>query len=333
MRNAREHRAACGDVSACVQKANAESIARAAAILRRGGLVAFPTETVYGLGADAANDEAVAAVFAAKRRPQFNPLIVHVRNLEHAREFADFNVQAQSLAVAFWPGPLTMVLPRRPRAGVSLLASAGLDSIALRVPAHPTARLLLRESGLAIAAPSANHSGSVSPTTAAHVAESLGGSVELVLDDGAADLGIESTIIGFAEFGPLLLRPGALPRAKIEALVGRLLAPTGESIVSPGQLTSHYAPRADLRLDARTARSGEALLAFGPEPPIGAQPIRNLSPTGDVQEAAANLFAMLRELDASGCRCIAVMPIPEHDLGEAINDRLRRAAAGRTTER
>jgi len=316
-------------VSASVQKANAESIARAAAILRRGGLVAFPTETVYGLGANAVNDEAVAAIFAAKRRPRFNPLIVHVRNLEHAREFADFNSQAQSLAEAFWPGPLTMVLPRRPRARISLLASAGLDSIALRVPSHPTAHLLLRESGLAIAAPSANPSGSVSPTTAAHVAESLGGSVDLVLDDGAAGLGIESAIVGFAEFGPLLLRPGALPRAKIEALVGRLQASTGETIVSPGQMTSHYAPRAELRLDAQTVHCGEALLAFGPEVPMSVQLIRNLSPSADVREAAANLFAMLRELDASGCRCIAVMPIPEHDLGEAINDRLRRAAAGR----
>ena len=329
MRNAREEHAACADVSTSVQKANAESIARAAAILRRGGLVAFPTETVYGLGANAANDEAVAAIFAAKRRPRFNPLIVHVRNLEHAREFADFNAQAQSLAEAFWPGPLTMVLPRRPRARISLLASAGLDSIALRVPSHPTAHLLLHESGLAIAAPSANPSGSVSPTTAAHVAESLGGSVDLVLDDGAAGLGIESAIVGFAEFGPLLLRPGALPRAKIEALVGRLHASTGETIVSPGQMTSHYAPRAELRLDAQTVHCGEALLAFGPEVPMSVQLIRNLSPSADVREAAANLFAMLRELDASGCRCIAVMPIPEHDLGEAINDRLRRAAAGR----
>ena len=320
---------ACADVSTRVQKANAESIARAAAILRRGGLVAFPTETVYGLGADAANDEAIAAIFAAKRRPRFNPLIVHVRNLEHAHEFADFNAHAQSLAEAFWPGPLSMVLPRRPRASVSLLASAGLDSIALRVPAHPTARLLLHESGLAIAAPSANRSGNVSPTTAAHVIESLGWSVDLVLDDGAATLGIESTIIGFAEAGPLLLRPGALPREKIEELVGALQAPTGETIVSPGRLTSHYAPRAELRLDARTMRSGEALLAFGPEVPTGAQPIRNLSRSGDVREAAANLFAMLRELDALGCRCIAVMPIPEHELGEAINDRLRRAAGGR----
>lgn len=316
-------------MSAPVHKANAESIVLAAAILRRGGLVAFPTETVYGLGADAANDEAIAAIFTAKRRPRFNPLIIHVRNLEHAREFADFNAQAQSLAEAYWPGPLTMVLPRRARARISLLASAGLDSIALRVPAHATARLLLRESGLAIAAPSANPSGSVSPTTATHVAESLGGSVDLVLDDGPAALGIESAVVGFAESGPLLLRPGALPRAKIEALIGKLQAPTGETMVSPGQLTSHYAPRAQLRLDARTMGSGEALLAFGPKVPMGAQPVRNLSPSGDVQEAAANLFAMLRELDASGCRCIAVMPIPEHDLGEAINDRLRRAAAGR----
>ena len=189
-----------------VLAADTDSIAEAARILAAGGLVAVPTETVYGLGADAANDEAVAAIFAAKRRPRFNPLIVHVRNLEHAREFADFNAQAQSLAEAFWPGPLTMVLPRHPSACSSLLASAGLDSIALRVPAHPTARLLLRESGLAIAAPSANPSGSVSPTTAAHVAESLGGSVDLVLDDGAAALGIESAVVGFAESGPLLLR-------------------------------------------------------------------------------------------------------------------------------
>lgn len=312
-----------------VQAVNAESIRRAVAILRGAGLVAFPTETVYGLGADAANDEAVTAIFAAKKRPRFNPLIVHVRSLEHAHEFAVFNAQAQSLAEAFWPGPLTLVLPRSPGAGISLLASAGLDSLALRVPAHPAASLLLRESGLAIAAPSANCSGSVSPTTAAHVTESLGESVELVLDDGAATLGIESTIVGFSQAGPLLLRPGALPRVKIEALVGRLQAPTGEAIVSSGQLPSHYAPRAELRLDAGTVRPGEALLAFGQKIPVGTQLTHNLSPSGDVQEAAANLFAMLRDLDASGCRCIAVMPVPDHGLGEAINDRLRRAAARR----
>jgi len=318
-----------GAVASRTEIATAASIARAAAILQRGGLVAFPTETVYGLGADAASDKAVAAIFAAKQRPQFNPLIVHVRDLEHAQTLAIVTDHARLLAKAFWPGPLTLVLPRREGACVSFLASAGLDTIAVRVPAHSTARQLLQKSGLAIAAPSANRSGKVSPTIASHVAESLGAAVELILDAGAAPLGLESTIVGFGARGPTLLRTGALPRDNIEAVIGPLFQPTTGGIVSPGMLRTHYAPHAKLRLEAREVRSDEALLAFGSDVPAGALALRNLSPSGDLIEAAANLFAMLRELDATGSACIAVMPVPGHALGEAINDRLRRAAAPR----
>jgi L-threonylcarbamoyladenylate synthase len=310
-----------------IELANTESIDRAAAILRRGGLVAFATETVYGLGADAANDRAVAAIFAAKQRPSFNPLIVHARDLEHAGTLATFSAQAQALAEKFWPGPLTLVLPRRSDANLSLLVSAGLDTVAVRVPANSTARSLLCESGLAIAAPSANCSGSISPTTAIHVAKSLESAVELVLDDGATPLGIESTIIGFDGARPLLLRPGALPRERIEQLVGKLGRPPGGAISSPGQFRRHYAPRTLLRIDATTLEPGEALLAFGHSALTGACAMRNLSPAGELEEAAANLFSMLRELDELSPRSIAVMSVPNHGLGEAINDRLRRAAA------
>jgi len=314
---------------ATIAPASEESIARAAAILRQGGLVALPTETVYGLGADAGNDRAVAAIFAAKTRPRFNPLIVHVHDVNRARTLATFTAQSQALAEAFWPGPLTLVLPRRMGAHVSLLASAGLDTIALRIPAHPVARRLLEESALAIAAPSANRSGTTSPTTAAHVAESLGAAVDLILDGGAAPLGIESTIVGFDERGAVHLRRGALPRERIEAVVGRLHEPANDAVTSPGRLKSHYAPTTPLRLDACDAGSDEALLAFGLAVPGEARLTRNLSVSGDLGEAAANFFAMLRELDAADCARIAVMPIPERDLGEALNDRLRRAAAPR----
>jgi L-threonylcarbamoyladenylate synthase len=312
-----------------VQHASAEAIARGAAILRRGGLVAFPTETVYGLGANAADDRAVAAIFAAKKRPRFNPLIVHVRDLAHAREFAVFSPAAEALATAFWPGALTLVLPCKPGATVSLLASAGLHTIALRVPSHPVARALLASAGIPIAAPSANPSGRISPTSAAHVAEGLGGEVEMILDGGPAQLGLESTVISLEAERVLLLRPGAIARGDIEAIAGPLAAAPANVIVSPGQLNSHYAPRAGLRMNANMLEPGEALLAFGPRIPSGGQWVRNLSATGDLQEAAANLFAMLRELDALSPDCIAAMPIPLHGLGEAINDRLRRAAAPR----
>ncbi|MGH6875801.1 MAG: L-threonylcarbamoyladenylate synthase [Rhizomicrobium sp.] len=310
-----------------VESAGVASIARAAAILRGGGLVAFPTETVYGLGADAANDRAVARIFEAKGRPRFNPLIVHVRDLDHAGMLTSFTAPARLLADTFWPGPLSLVLPRRNDCPVSLLASAGLDTVALRAPAHPAAQLLLRESRLAIAAPSANPSGAISPTCAAHVAASLGDAAEIILDAGAAALGIESTIIGFDERGPLLLRPGALPREDIERVIGHLQEPAGGVITSPGRLRSHYAPKTPLRLDARQVRGDEALLGFGPQVPPHARTMRNLSAAGDLREAAANLFSMLRELDATDCARIAVMRVPGHGLGEAINDRLRRAAA------
>jgi L-threonylcarbamoyladenylate synthase len=309
------------------EPANPESIARAAAILRRGGLVAFATETVYGLGADAANDNAVAGIFAAKQRPRFNPLIVHVRDVAHAQTLAEFSHGAQALAHAFWPGPLTLVLPRLPNALVSLLVTAGLETIALRAPSHETARALLTQSGVAIAAPSANRSGTISSTSAAHVALSLERDVDLILDSGPAKHGIESTIIGLHGGAPVLLRPGALTRQDIEAVIGPVGAHASSVIFSPGQLRSHYAPQTPLRLNARDGDAHEALLAFGPPRIHNARTMRNLSESGSLREAAANLFSMLRELDSAGCARIAVMTIPDHGLGEAINDRLRRAAA------
>jgi L-threonylcarbamoyladenylate synthase len=303
--------------------ASPAGIAEAARLLRDGGLVAFPTETVYGLGADATNGQSVAAIFAAKGRPLFNPLIVHVADIEEARRHVELSPRAQALAEKFWPGPLTLVLPRRKNSPLSLLVSAGLDSVALRAPSHPAAIALLRETGRPVAGPSANMSGQVTATMAAHVADSLGGKVDLILDAGSATLGIESTVIGFDDDRPLLLRPGAVPREEIQDLVGPLGRP-GSLIQSPGQLASHYAPRAGLRLNAGEIESGEVLLGFGNV--TGAK--LNLSPKGDLREAAANLFAMLRELDKVATK-IAVSPIPDTGIGEAINDRLRRAAAPR----
>jgi L-threonylcarbamoyladenylate synthase len=303
--------------------ATPEAILQAAKILAAGGLVAFPTETVYGLGADAGNGEAVAGIFAAKGRPRFNPLIVHVADLAAAQQHGEFNDKARALARAFWPGALTLVLPRRNETKLSHLVSAGLDTVARRVPSHPVARELLRLSGRPIAAPSANVSGKVSATTAAHVADSLNGRVDFILDGGPAALGLESTVIGFDRGLPTLLRPGAISRDEIEAIVGPLAA-AGDTIRSPGQLESHYAPRAGLRLNADAAQPGEVLLGFGAV--VGAS--RNLSPRGDLKEAAANLFAMLRQLDSEAA-VIAVSPIPMSGLGEAINDRLQRAAAPR----
>ncbi|MBV8976560.1 MAG: threonylcarbamoyl-AMP synthase [Alphaproteobacteria bacterium] len=306
-------------------EASPAAIADAAHRLRAGGLVAFPTETVYGLGADATDGEAVAAIFAAKGRPRFNPLIVHVEDLEQAERLARLPDAARRLARAFWPGALTLVAPRKADCAVSLLASAGLDTLALRAPSHAVARALLKETGRPLAAPSANASGRVSPTTAAHVADELGDRIDLILDGGTAMLGIESTVIGFVDGRATLLRPGAVLRDDIEALVGPLAAPAA-AILAPGQLESHYAPRARLRLNAKDAGNGEVLLGFGPEAP---SKVTNLSAGGDLKEAAANLFAMLRALDASGAKAIAVMPVPDTGLGEAINDRLRRAAAPR----
>jgi len=308
-----------------IHTANPSAIERAAAILRDGGLVAFPTETVYGLGADATNGKAVAAIFAAKQRPQFNPLIVHVRDRAEAEALVGFTPRARALAEAFWPGALTLVLPRKSDCPLSLLVSAGLDTVALRVPSHPVASALIAAAGKPIAAPSANVSGHVSPTTAAHVAEELGDKVDFILDGGSTAIGVESTVIGFEGDTPVLLRPGGVARDAVERVAGPLATPSNANIQSPGQLESHYAPRAKLRLNARDAQPGEALLAFGPP---GSGAALNLSPAGDLNEAAANLFAMLRSLDKTS-NAIAVMPIPDEGLGEAINDRLMRAAAPR----
>jgi L-threonylcarbamoyladenylate synthase len=305
-----------------IAPADADGIAYAARILRGGGLVAFPTETVYGLGADATHGKAVAGIFAAKGRPRFNPLIVHVQDAREAERHAVFSDAARRLAARFWPGALTLVLPRATES-LSDLVSAGLPTVALRVPAHPIAQRLLQETGLPIAAPSANLSGKVSATLAVHVAEALQEKVDIILDGGPAMLGLESTVIGFEDDRPVLLRPGAIARQEIEAVTGPL-AKAGPAIQSPGQLDSHYAPSAALRLNASRAEQDEALLGFGP----GVDAALNLSSTGDLKEAAANLFAMLRKLDKQAKR-IAVMPIPEMGLGEAINDRLRRAAASR----
>ncbi len=314
---------------------DATAVADAARTLRAGGLVAFPTETVYGLGADAANGEAIARLYAAKGRPRFNPLIVHVPDIAAARRFGVFDPTAERLAAAFWPGPLTLVVPRAKDAAISELATAGLDTVALRAPAHPVAQQLLRAFGGTIVAPSANRSGHVSPTTAQHVAEDLSGAVDLILDGGATTIGMESTIVGCLGDHATLLRPGGVPRSEIEAVIGEALhePATSAAPTAPGQLASHYAPRAGLRLAACEVRDGEALLAFGPATLPGARnacAVCNLSASGDLVEAAANLFAHLRALDAAGATTIAVMPVPNEGLGEAINDRLRRAAAPRT---
>jgi L-threonylcarbamoyladenylate synthase len=314
-----------------VLKADAEAIKAAARSLGAGGLVAFPTETVYGLGADAGNGEAIARLYAAKGRPAFNPLIAHVADTAAARRLGVFDAAAEALAEAFWPGPLTLVVPKRPDCGVADLALAGLDTVGLRVPAHPVARALLTAFGGPVVAPSANRSGHVSPTCAAHVLTDLRGRIDLVIDGGVSDVGVESTIV--ACLGePTLLRPGGVAREAIERVLGRPLAVAApaetDAPLAPGMLSSHYAPKARLRLDAEAPRDGEALLAFGPTPAFNGQTL-NLSPRGDLIEAAANLFSHLRALDASGTKSIAVMTIPHEGLGEAINDRLQRAAAPR----
>ena len=312
---------------------SAAQIARAAALLREGRLVAFPTETVYGLGADARSEQSVAGIFAAKGRPRFNPLIVHVRSSAAARELGAFDERAQRLADAFWPGPLTLVVPRLATSGVSWLATAGLETIAIRCPKHPVAQALLSAFDGPIAAPSANRSGTVTATTARHVWESLGVAVDIILDGGPTTHGLESTIVGVTRSAAALLRPGAIARAEIEAIVGRL-APGDDredAPRSPGRLRSHYATVRPLRLNATRVDADEALLAFG-EPLAGAKRTLNLSASGDVIEAAANFFAMLRALDTSDVSAIAVMPVPESGLGEAINDRLKRAAAPRDEE-
>jgi L-threonylcarbamoyladenylate synthase len=306
-----------------------EAIARAAALLRAGRLVAFPTETVYGLGADATNERAVAEIFRAKGRPRFNPLIVHVPGLAEAEALADFDDRARRAATAFWPGPLTLVLPRRGESRLSLLASAGLDTVALRAPAHEIAQALLRATGRPIAAPSANRSGRVSPTEAIHVAEELGDRVALILDGGRTQVGIESTVLDLSGGSPALLRPGGVTVERLMEFLGPIAGPAGVLPKAPGMLASHYAPLLPLRLQAAAACPGEALLALGPDAAPGFAETLWLSRSGDLAEAAANLFAMLRRLDRPPFTGIAVMPIPEHGLGRAINDRLRRAAAPR----
>lgn len=311
--------------------ATKESIARAGEALARGEIVAFPTETVYGLGANALDASAVAKVFAAKARPRFNPLIVHVLGIEQAETYAEVDETARKLIDAFWPGPLTLVLPRKRNCTIADLVSAGLDTIALRAPSHPVARALLDAAMLPIAAPSANRSGRISPTTAEHVEAELGRLPAMILDGGACRLGLESTVLGIDGEQVTLLRLGALPREEIETVLGRDLArPVPGRVTSPGQLATHYAPLTPLRLNAQSAKSGEALLAFGPQAPDFAGPTINLSRSGDLVEAAANFFAALRTLDAAGVERIAVMPIPAHGLGEAINDRLKRAASAAT---
>ncbi|SDF99881.1 translation factor SUA5 [Limimonas halophila] len=313
--------------AAPLRAADDDAIARAGEILAGGGLVAFPTETVYGLGADATNPRAVAGIFEAKGRPRFNPLIVHVASLKDAAAIGTLNTVARALAERFWPGPLTLVLPRRADSPVAELVSAGLDTVAVRVPAHPLARRGIAAAQRPLAAPSANASGEVSPTTAQHVADSLDGRLDLILDGGACEVGVESTVVDTTRTPPVLLRPGGIPREALEAVVGAVAEPggSGGAPASPGQLTSHYAPDHRLRLNAATVAGDEGLLAFGDDVPPGAAVTRNLSPAGDLREAAANLFAMLRDLDRQPVRGLAAVAIPDHGLGRAINDRLHRA--------
>ena len=298
-------------------------IRKAADFLARGALVAFPTETVYGLGADATDSQAVARVFEAKGRPSFNPLIVHVADTDRARSYGVWSDKAEILTKRFWPGPLTLVLPLIEGSGLSSLVTAGSDSVALRAPQHPTAQALLRAFDGPIAAPSANPSGRISPTTAAHVVTGLGGKVAAIIDDGPCSVGLESTIVGLLD-EPRLLRAGGVPAEEIEAALGCPLAAAADGqIIAPGQLASHYAPAAHVRLNVAQPEAGELFLGFGPmEADI------NLSPSGDLREAAAHLFDALHQLDAKR-QPIAVAPIPQRGLGIAINDRLRRAAAPR----
>ena len=320
------------ETGARIVPATPEAIAKAARALCGGGLVAFPTETVYGLGGDATSDAAVARIFAAKGRPRFNPLIVHMPDLAEAEVIALFDERARDAARRFWPGPLSLVLSRRAGGGVSLLASAGLDTVAIRVPAHPVAQALLRATGRPLAAPSANRSGRVSPTEAAHVAAEFGDGVALVLDGGRCPVGVESTVLDLTGATPTLLRPGGVTVEALATALGPIAVAGADPAAprSPGQLASHYAPALPLRMNAVEAQPGEALLAFGATVSGGFAEVLNLSPHGDLVEAAANLFAMLRRLDRPGFAGIAVMPIPEHGLGQAINDRLRRAAAPRS---
>lgn len=307
---------------------SATTISEAARILKGGGLVAFPTETVYGLGADATNDRAVARLFAAKSRPEINPLISHVATEDEALVQGRFPPAAKALAKAFWPGPLTIVVERSANCAISELCSAGLDTVALRVPAHPVALALLKEAGRPLAAPSANRSGRISPTTADHVRRSLGNKIDMIVDGGPCAVGLESTVVQFDGDVVRLLRPGGLPRQEIERALGHPLeaANSGKLPAGPGMLDSHYAPQASLRLNAAEPKPGESYIGFG-KYAFGQY---SLSTAGNLIEAAANLFKILHEVDARHPGRIAIAPIPDHGLGEAINDRLRRAAAPRT---
>jgi len=306
-----------------------DGIIKAADELKKGHLVAFPTETVYGLGADATNDHAVASIYEAKGRPKFNPLIVHVSSLDAARQYAEFNRQAEQLADRFWPGALTLVLPRTLDCPLSLLVSAGLDSIAIRVPHHPVADRLLNASGVPIAAPSANRSGDISPTQAEHVLKSWPDASrpgpKLILDGGPCSVGLESTVIDMTTDQPTLLRPGGNTVEELENVAGKISHADGtpEQPRSPGMLARHYAPSLPIHLNAASAKPGGALLGFGNK---GWSPTLNLSPEGDLREAASNLFSMLRLLDTDQYTSIGVSPIPNEGLGLAINDRLKRAA-------
>lgn len=303
------------------------SLTHAATLLRGGGLVAIPTETVYGLAANAADADAVARLYEAKGRPRFNPLIAHVSGLEMAKRLGVLSELAQALAEEFWPGPLTLVLPKHRDAPLCDLANAGLDSVALRAPAHEAAQALLKELDLPLVAPSANPSGAISPTTAQHVLDGLSETIDLVLDGGPCPVGLESTVVAVDGDQATLLRPGGLARSAIEKITGPLaMAGDSDAPQSPGMLKSHYAPNAAVRLNATSRRDGEVLLGFGS---IAGD--INLSARGDLVEAATRLFAALRELDTKGAKTIAVAPIPAEGLGEAINDRLRRAAAPRDT--
>lgn len=334
-----------GGVMTRILSANSEAITEAAAVLKAGGLVGMPTETVYGLAANACDGRAVAKVFEAKGRPQFNPLIVHVNDIDQACEIADMSALELAVAQVFWPGPLTLILRRKEDSGLSDLVSAGLSTVAVRVPAHKTARKLIEACGFPIAAPSANKSGSLSTTTPAHVAQSLGEAVDLILADGASTVGLESTVLDCTGEQPYVLRPGGITAEELSRVIGLEvtydLGEHGKAVKSPGQLLKHYAPSIPVRLDAIDLEQGEALLSFGATKFMGLKgsgeravdelpqsAVRHLSRDGDLYEAAANLFAMMRELDKPEHRAIAVMNIPETGVGVAINDRLRRAARG-----
>ncbi len=302
-------------------------IKEASDLLRAGELVAFPTETVYGLGADATNDSAVAKVYEIKGRPQFNPLISHLPSAHHAFEFGVFSTIAKELASTFWPGPITFVVPRSNKCPISWLASAGLETVAIRVPDHPVARELLELANVPVAAPSANLSGKISPTRPEHVREEFGSNIFSILEGGDCRVGLESTVLDLSGSTPILLRPGRVTQRQLEMKVGKIkMATRTDTISSPGMLASHYAPEAEVRIEATTSIEGEAFLGFGE---TSFEPYPNLSPRGDLVEAASNLFHLMRELDKKNPKCIAVAPIPKKGLGIAINDRLKRAAAPR----